>query len=54
MATVEASELREKAPFLFELAATYNVVKTFSQLQINSYNKQHDGIAYILGKVGSR
>ena len=51
MATVEASELREKAPFLFELAATYNVAKIFSKLQMNSYNQQHDGIAYILGKV---
>ena len=48
MATVEASELREKAPFLFELAATYNVAKMFSKLQMNSYNQQHDGIAHEL------
>ena len=40
MTTVEASELREKAPFLFELAATYNVAKMFSKLQMNSYNQQ--------------
>ena len=36
MTTVEASELREKAPFLFELAATNNVAKKFSKLQMNS------------------
>ena len=48
MATVEASELREKAPFLFELAATYNVAKMFSKLQMNSYNQQNDGIGHRL------